>query len=34
MDDEDDDDSLNLTRPPTDEDLANLAAKLNELGAK
>jgi len=31
MDDEDDD-SLNLTRPPTDEDLANLAARLNELG--
>ena len=33
MDDEDDD-SLNLTRPPTDADLASLAAKLNELGAK
>jgi hypothetical protein len=33
MDDEDDD-SLNLTRAPTDEDLARLAAKLNQLGAK
>lgn len=33
MDDEDDD-SLNLTRPPTDEDLARLAAKLNQIGAK
>jgi hypothetical protein len=33
MDDEDDG-SLNLTRAPTDEDLARLAAKLNQLGAK
>jgi hypothetical protein len=33
MDDENDD-SLNLTRAPTDEDLAGLAARLNELGAK
>jgi len=33
MDDENDD-SLNLTRPPTDEDLANLCAKLNQLGAQ
>lgn len=28
------DDSLNLTHAPTDEDLARLAARLNELGAK
>ncbi len=33
MDDEDDG-SLNFTRAPTDEDLARLAAKLNQLGAK
>ncbi len=28
------DDSLSLTRAPTDEDLAALAARLNQLGAK
>lgn len=33
MDDEDDD-PLNLTRPPTDVDLARLAAELNRIGAK
>jgi hypothetical protein len=33
MDDEPDA-SLDTTRPPTDEDLAALAASLNELGAK
>ncbi|MCU0776280.1 MAG: hypothetical protein MUF86_01265 [Akkermansiaceae bacterium] len=34
MDDEPADTPLETTRPPTDEDLAALAARLNELGAK
>jgi len=34
MDDEPPDTPLETTRPPTDEDLAALAARLNELGAK